>query len=432
MKALDYLDKPVDLEEIKEGIRRAVNVCMDEKKHKKAEQKLLGENELHHQEQQALFWLTSHREDANKAGGDSASFPQGASFVTAIIKFHHVRDNDNQSILLGKHELLGKIGCRFSAFDLDTLRGFKDSQHLIIHAYSKNLAAPEQLLNPLALARSDLQELMGSPLQTFIGVGHLVHRPEGLLESYHSAAVAVQRQFFIGYNQIVVFQESFLSSAGYHPDWELLTQQFEDHLEEEQTDKAVALLERFSILLKETEDTLINDAKNVFFGLLLAIFKAADRKKLSLSQSSGDREYLWNVVFRFNTLQEMAQYTKEKLDQFFEHLQGRVTGGSIAFAIMRYIQVNYKNPNLSIKSIADHIFLTPNYLSLQFKKETGQTINEYIIEFRISKAKELLSDRQHKLYEVAAQVGIMDANYFAKTFKKVTGMTPSEFKEKHL
>lgn len=60
------------------------------------------------------------------------------------------------------------------------------------------------------------------------------------------------------------------------------------------------------------------------------------------------------------------------------------------------------------------------------------TINQHITDFRIDKAKELLSEHHRKLYDVAANVGIQDVNYFAKMFKKFTGLTPTEYKEKHL
>jgi two-component system response regulator YesN len=68
---------------------------------------------------------------------------------------------------------------------------------------------------------------------------------------------------------------------------------------------------------------------------------------------------------------------------------------------------------------------------LVFKKETGKTINQFITEIRIEKAKELLKDRQIKLYEIASLIGFSDANYFAKTFRKLEGINPSDFREKY-
>jgi Response regulator containing CheY-like receiver domain and AraC-type DNA-binding domain len=430
LKALDFLEKPVNLSTIQEHIRAAVQVCNNERELRKAEMEIRNGNELLRHEQQALYWIAPHNNDDNVSKINAGiEMPPGSAIATAIVKLHNLTDSDFRIVQAHKYELIETIIKQFAVFGLETRSGFKDAQHLIIHAYSKKLAAPEELVNPLALVRTDLQALIKKQLFTFIGIGLLVHRPERLLESYHTAAVAVQRQFFSGYNQITVYNERSTPPA--NTDYEdELSAVFSSCLEEEKHEAANEALTRITTTLKENEDYLVNNAKNVYFALLLTLFRIADKKKVQLSEAQDDKEYLWSVLFRFNTLQETVNYTEEKLNYFFEQLRSKSTGGSNSNRIFKFIHDNYKDADLSIKSIADYLFLTPNYLSLQFKKETGTTINQYITEYRIEKAKEYLADRRFKLYEIAALVGIQDANYFAKTFKKVTGLTPSEFKEK--
>ena len=70
-------------------------------------------------------------------------------------------------------------------------------------------------------------------------------------------------------------------------------------------------------------------------------------------------------------------------------------------------------------------------LNIILKKSTGKTLNAYITEIRMEKAKELLKDSRFKLYEVANQLGYKDANYFSTLFKRYTGCTPSKFMEKY-
>jgi two-component system response regulator YesN len=81
--------------------------------------------------------------------------------------------------------------------------------------------------------------------------------------------------------------------------------------------------------------------------------------------------------------------------------------------------------------VTKNVYLTPTYLSSLFRKETGKTISEYIIEVRIEKSKELLKKQRVKLFEIAREVGYSDANYFAKVFKMQIGLTPSEYREKY-
>lgn len=66
-----------------------------------------------------------------------------------------------------------------------------------------------------------------------------------------------------------------------------------------------------------------------------------------------------------------------------------------------------------------------------FKKQKGKTINQFITEYRITKAKEYLKQKHEKLFEVALKVGYKDHNYFTRIFKKVTQMTPSEYRRKY-
>ena len=69
------------------------------------------------------------------------------------------------------------------------------------------------------------------------------------------------------------------------------------------------------------------------------------------------------------------------------------------------------------------------YLSLLFKKDTGKTINQFITEVRIEKAKALLKKDRTPLSSIAWKIGYHDANYFSKAFKKETGVTPKAYRE---
>lgn len=95
---------------------------------------------------------------------------------------------------------------------------------------------------------------------------------------------------------------------------------------------------------------------------------------------------------------------------------------------LQFIDKNYPKKELSISAIADHVYLSPSYLSSLFKKEIGQTINEYITEVRISKARELLSDKKYKIYQIASLVGYMSSKYFSTVFYSVQGVTPKEYR----
>lgn len=97
---------------------------------------------------------------------------------------------------------------------------------------------------------------------------------------------------------------------------------------------------------------------------------------------------------------------------------------------IRFIEDNYADKNLSLNKIADKMYVTPNYLCMLFKTEMKQGFVEFLNEYRVKKAEELLRDIKYKIYEISELTGYSDPHYFSKIFKHVTGTTPKDFREK--
>lgn len=85
--------------------------------------------------------------------------------------------------------------------------------------------------------------------------------------------------------------------------------------------------------------------------------------------------------------------------------------------------------DLSLNSLASIFGVNPSYLSSLFKKETGVTLTEYVNKKRVERAKELLLSTNLQIQNISQRCGILDVNYFTKTFKKHTGLTPKKYRE---
>lgn len=96
---------------------------------------------------------------------------------------------------------------------------------------------------------------------------------------------------------------------------------------------------------------------------------------------------------------------------------------------LSYIKENYTK-DLTLKSVADEIYVSTWYLSKLLKKETGDNFINILNQTRIENAKKLLQDPKYKIYEIADAVGYTDVPYFTKIFKKITGLTPMEYKNR--
>lgn len=96
---------------------------------------------------------------------------------------------------------------------------------------------------------------------------------------------------------------------------------------------------------------------------------------------------------------------------------------------MDYIGAHYNDSSISVGAIAEHLGISEGHLSHIFKKETDYTLLNYLTRYRVHKAMELLRDCRLKVYEVADQVGYRDITHFSATFKKLVGMSPSEYQD---
>lgn len=98
---------------------------------------------------------------------------------------------------------------------------------------------------------------------------------------------------------------------------------------------------------------------------------------------------------------------------------------------LNYIASHYQENDINVGSIAESLGISEGHLSHLFKKETDYTIMAYITRYRMRAAMKLLSDCRNKVYEVAESVGYKDIAYFSNTFKKIVGMTPSEYQDRN-
>lgn len=84
---------------------------------------------------------------------------------------------------------------------------------------------------------------------------------------------------------------------------------------------------------------------------------------------------------------------------------------------------------ITIEAAAEKMSISASYLSRIFKQETGYTFVDYLTYYRIKRAMELLRSPATRIYEVADLVGYTDARYFSQIFRKLTGVTPKEFRD---
>lgn len=130
------------------------------------------------------------------------------------------------------------------------------------------------------------------------------------------------------------------------------------------------------------------------------------------------------IICTFDELKERLDYVIDKVCEKNDVCS--TVNSLIVRKAINYIK-EYYGDKISLEDIASGMNITPEYLSRLFTKELGKSFSDYLKEYRIDKAKELLVRNKMKIYEVAEKVGYSDSKYFCKVFKEVIGMSPKEY-----
>lgn len=126
-----------------------------------------------------------------------------------------------------------------------------------------------------------------------------------------------------------------------------------------------------------------------------------------------------NYCDRYDKIPESRKIAEESVKE--------ITVSKLIEEMMRYVHENYADPELSLKGIAENLFVNYSYLSAQFKKETGMSASQYISRFRMTKAADEFRSGKDNMIKIAGMVGYTDIKYFYRCFKKEFGITPHQY-----
>lgn len=262
------------------------------------------------------------------------------------------------------------------------------------------------------------------------GVSHCYQGWQELPVAYREACVALQSRYLHGLNRVYSISDLNLDHPGYHQSFYHLYQHriFDDlrigAQEEVQADLTNLFAEISSsrlspetiriiaanllLLTCATLNELGYHPEELFTGGFLPLSEISNTQCLSELE----------VIFRrlFTRINSMVEEKRESVNQ------------QKIDRIRHYLEEHYAS-DITLSALAKEHRISPSYLSLLFTEWTGKKFTDYLTDCRIDKAKELLKHSEMRIYEIAAAVGYKDPYYFSNCFKKITGQTPSEYRE---
>ena len=96
-------------------------------------------------------------------------------------------------------------------------------------------------------------------------------------------------------------------------------------------------------------------------------------------------------------------------------------------AVKEYLDENYES-KITLDKLSELFYINKFYLTRIFKEQFGESVTGYLLQVRITQAKQRLRFTDKPIEEIAHECGMHDANYFSRAFKKVEGVTPGQFR----
>ncbi len=423
LKAVNYIEKPINLDEIAEVLTNAISEYNREKQDKDYRDKYLMDY--------LCLELTKSSMDMESIYPEikkiNLSFTEGGEYVCVIIRHIPQSIEDTEESITYKTNIEHELEMVFDKLKYKYIMGQRGDDFILFFLYNCLYNENMNILSLLGAFLKNAKEHYGDTNRFLIAIGQNIIGLKNIHLTYQTAVTTLHRQFYaLCDNSIALYKEDNGKSYIFNENnYSLIA----DYLKQEKKNEVISLIKRITGEIKKYRNTQPEYVKSIFFEIILIISKFAENRNVQLLKE--ECSYILDLVSKANTLNEIETNIIDLITSIMANMQSDCTNGDISIKITRYIQDNFSCENLSINSIAESLYLTPTYICALFKKSTGKTINQYVTEVRMEKAKEYLKIGNSKLNDVARKVGYVDGKYFSKVFDKLVGMKPREYREIH-
>lgn len=422
LKAVNYIEKPLDPQEIRDAVSEAIELYNQKIRTHRGETL----RSLETASRLALLLTTpynaSNREDISRLTEELAlSITPATCFTAIIVKVDSNMDDSASS----DGAIYQEIRDFLRHHRLDCIYVEKRMQYLVYFVFGSSLPS-ERILEDF---RRFFQQKYSCYRKFYIAAGETLQGISRAYQSYTSGVILLQSSFFFPNgtflsSRAAVSQEPSKSRPVLpaHP-----AADFKRLLEARDEKGCQDFLQNLYLFYDQNKNILPNQAKDLYYRL----FRCVEDVYMQLQLSAcTEPENIIDTLEKLFSYQELHEKFCSKTEQFFQDVSNNVQENATIFLIKDYISKNYMNETLSVKDISSQVFLSTSYVCTFFKSETGQTLNQYLTEYRMEKAKQLLANPLYKITDISSKVGYSDGNYFGKSFKKHTGLSPSEYREK--
>lgn len=439
VNAIDYIFKSIDLDELATIISRVVTMIREEEQQKtqiyQMEVKIM--RSMPYLKENFYETLLEDRKVDTQQIQQSMQFlgismPLAGHFSLLVLciddkayVYDDLSEKDKQltsfAILNVCHELIAR---RFTG------DAFRNSKGEFVEILS--LCADDKEKDVIGLAdeiRDSLKKSLG--LSVTIGVGGIVDSIAEIYRSYEDALRALRRKVFLGKNRTILSDNTADETCtDYHVDPQLM-EKLTSMLRGADEERIGQLIDNLFDGLIRAQNLKMESIRNICMQLYPIPFHLMEELDLNprLLDDAGTA-----FLKRLPNAETVADIRKLMIGYLGVACQlTRSKNGdkssTIIEKIKMFIQKNYHR-DLTVNDIARAVYLTPTYICLIFKQQTGHTINEYLTKVRMEAAQKMLRETNKKLYDICLDVGYTAPSYFTRLFKKCIGLNPTEYRKK--
>ncbi|HHV10940.1 MAG TPA: response regulator [Clostridiales bacterium] len=270
-------------------------------------------------------------------------------------------------------------------------------------------------------------------LEVTCSLGGVVNQPDELNKSFSQAEKAMECKYSLGSKEVYdILDVEHVEKLFYYPAYEITELIY-----------AVKFLTRSDIIkvfdkikykIFREKNISVTNLKMISIEIIVSILKELSEIKLLSKETWQHGMNLFQDIQNLQAFEHELQVVLEFAVEASKELQAiqNTNTKSILKKLQDYVEENYSDEGLSLKTAAGYAGVSTGYLCALFKKEAGMNFIKYLTAVRIKKAKALLKTTDKLAYEIAFETGFSNAHYFSTAFKKSVGVSPSEYRERYV
>ena len=187
------------------------------------------------------------------------------------------------------------------------------------------------------------------------------------------------------------------------------------------------LLDHYLCRLVHDQKIDANILKQLFHDFMQEFYITIHDKGIEANLLFQDEQSIALYDAATSSVDDFKLWVSHLINKAAQQIEQMENTDSLIHQVKKYIQ-NHLSEELSREQMADSVYLSPDYLSRVFRRETSMSMSEYITQERIREAKKLLSDTHSPIGEISFRVGYSNWAYFSKVFKEKVQMTPAQYR----